>query len=162
MALTASPLVRRALLVLVALVAVAQFVPVGRSNPPTDPRLSLIATARPPAPVAAALERSCHDCHSNQTRWPWYSRVAPVSWLVARDVSEGRAHLNFSEWSALDTRRRSRRLEEICEMVNSGEMPLGIYLMLHPDARLTPQDVTAICDWTRAEAAGSPGAPPAR
>lgn len=152
MAITTRRLIRWALLVVLALLVVAQFVPIDRSNPPSDPRQSLAATAEPPAAVAAVLERSCRDCHSNDTRWPWYSRVAPVSWLLARDVEEGRSHLNFSEWALLDSRRRMRRLEEICEEITSGAMPDPKYVLLHPDARLSPGEITAVCDWTRREA----------
>lgn len=153
MALTARRLIRWVLLVLVAFLVVAQFVPVERTNPPSDPRQSLAATVAPPAPVAAALERSCHDCHSNDTKWPWYSRVAPVSWLLAADVREGRSHLNFSEWATLDNRRRVRRLEEICEEITAGSMPDPKYVLLHPGAKLAPAEINAICEWTRLEAA---------
>jgi hypothetical protein len=154
---------RWVLVVLVVLFVIAQFVPVDRSNPPSDPRQSLIATAAPPPPVAAALERSCRDCHSNETRWPWYSRVAPASWLLARDVSEGRSHLNFSEWATLDNRRRTRRLEEVCEEITAGAMPKSSYLLIHPAARLAPGEITAICDWTREEIARlSPPGPRSR
>jgi len=153
MAVTVRRLIRWVLLALAAFLVVAQFVPVDRSNPPSDPRQSLATVSQPPAPVASALQRSCHDCHSNETRWPWYSRIAPVSWLVAHDVEEGRSHLNFSEWATLDNRRRLRRLEEVCEEITSGAMPDPKYVLLHPGARLAPDEITAICDWTRQEAA---------
>jgi hypothetical protein len=151
MSLTACRLIRRALLAAFVLLVGAQFVPVDRSNPPSDPRQSLAATAELPAPVAAALDRSCRDCHSHETRWPWYSRVAPASWLLAHDVAEGRSHLNFSEWALLDNRRRARRLEEICDEITAGAMPDPKYLLLHPDARLAPGEIKAICDWARQE-----------
>lgn len=147
MAVSARSTVRLSLFVLLVLFAAAQFVPVARTNPPVDPAQTFLALASPPAPVAQAFDRSCRDCHSNQTTWPWYSRVAPVSWLLAEDVHEGRAHLNFSEWGKLDDRRASRKLEEICEEVRSGAMPQRKYTLLHPGAKLTGQEVKAICGW---------------
>ncbi len=162
MARTARRLIRRALLVVFALLVAIQFVPVDRSNPPSDPLQSLAATLGPPAPVAAALERSCRDCHSNDTRWPWYSRVAPASWLVAHDVEEGRSHLNFSEWALLDNRRRARRLGEICDEISAGSMPDPKYVLLHPGARLAPGEIKTICDWAHGEAAKLGVAPPNR
>lgn len=150
MAMTAGRLIRLVLLALVILLVAAQFIPVERSNPATDPAQSLEATARPPAAVSATLERSCRDCHSNRTTWPWYSRVAPASWLVASDVKEGRSHLNFSEWGRLDNRRAAVRLEEICEEIRSGAMPDWKYVLLHPQAKLSQQEIDAICSWANA------------
>jgi len=126
-----------------------QLVPVDRTNPPE--------TGRVPAPeaVAAVLERSCFDCHSNNTRWPWYAYVAPVSWLVAYDVHEAREHMNFSEWDRLSAEKRAKKIHEVWEEVEEGEMPLWYYLPLHEDARLVPQDLTALRTWAEAEGAES-------
>jgi hypothetical protein len=77
-------------------------------------------------------KRACFDCHSNETVWPWYSYVAPVSWLIYRDVTEGRSHLNFSDWN-----QGNRGAGEIAEVIQEGEMPPAIYLLQHPTARLT-------------------------
>jgi hypothetical protein len=157
MAITAGKLIRLVLLALIVFLVVAQFVPVERTNPPFDPSETLQATLQPPSHVSAILERSCRDCHSNETRWPWYSRVAPISWLLAGDVSEGRNHMNLSEWGRLSSRRAGNYLEEICEEVTSGSMPQGKYVLLHPDAKLSQQDVDAICGWTEtARAAMAP------
>ena len=83
--------------------------------------------------VEARARRACFDCHSNETQWPWYAQVAPVSWLLARDVAEGRRHLNFSEW-------RGAEPEELQEVVMEGEMPPALYLLMHPSARLTASE----------------------
>ena len=89
-------------------------------------------------PEARALAvRACFDCHSNETAWPWYTKVAPFSWLVARDVGEGRAALNFSEWG----RAQGEGTEEIAEVILEGEMPPAIYLLLHPSAALNAAEV---------------------
>ena len=148
MALTARKFFRVSLLIVLGFLVVAQLVPLDRSNPPSDPQQHFNAVMRPPAAVASALGRSCRDCHSNDTTWPWYSRVAPVSWLVLDDVKEGRQHVNFSEWGKLDARRSARKLETICEEVREGNMPMRKYTLLHPGAKLSPEDVQAICGWT--------------
>ena len=114
----------------VAALALMQFVrpSVINNNPPV---------VRQPAwtdPQAEALaRRACYDCHSNETQWPWYAQVAPVSWLLARDVVEGRRNLNFSEW-------RGAEPGELQEVVMEGEMPPAIYLLMHPSARLTTSE----------------------
>ncbi len=97
------------------------------------------------------LERSCADCHSEGTRYPWYSYVAPVSLLVRYDVRGGRARMNLSRWSGYPVQRRERYLSEIANQVRDGGMPLPQYTLIHRDARLTPEDVEAIFRWTQTE-----------
>jgi hypothetical protein len=115
-----------------ALVVVIQLVPYGRDH--TNPPI----TAEPawPSPEVRALAvRACFDCHSNETRWPWYSHVAPVSWLVQSDTMEGRAELNFSEWD-----RPQKEADEAAEVVTKGEMPPLVYFPTHPEARLSKEE----------------------
>jgi hypothetical protein len=123
-----------------------------RINPPIDPSLDLRAVTTVPAPVTDVLRRACLDCHSDSTRWPWYSKVPPVSWLVARDVRNARGEVNFSRWGEYHPFDRADILDEACELVSDGEMPLWNYRLLHARARLTDEDVRAFCDWTRTEA----------
>jgi len=91
------------------------------------------------------------DCHSNHTVWPWYSSVAPMSWLVAKDVRNGRGKMNFSEWGRIPESKQEARLEAICEEIKEGEMPLKEYLLIHSDAKLSEQDKDALCNWVNAE-----------
>jgi hypothetical protein len=128
------------LIVGLALVA-AQLVPVRRDNPPVQ------ADLQAPEPVKQILQRSCYDCHSNETRWPWWSRVAPASWLVAWDVREAREELNFSSWEKLRARKRAEMREEIWEEVDEGEMPLWYYLPAHPEARLGADEQAILRAW---------------
>jgi hypothetical protein len=139
--------------VLAAVFVGLQFVGPARINPPTDPSLRLEAQGPVPEPVAATLRRACYDCHSHETTWPWYSRVAPPAWLVAHDVNEGRDHLNFSRWGEYNPFDRADMLEDACKEAKAGKMPLRPYLLMHPDARLSPQDVDALCAWTSGESA---------
>jgi Haem-binding domain len=141
---------RRVVLAGIAVFAVAQFIPVTGANPPADPAQAIFANMTVPPDVTGILIRACQDCHSNQTVWPWYSRVAPVSWLVINDVSEGRRELNFSEWGRYNARRQDRKLKEICEQVERGKMPMPIYTLMHPQAKLTASDQKAICEWSAA------------
>jgi hypothetical protein len=126
---------------LVAFLLLAQLVPIDRSNPPV--------TAEVPAPpaVRAILERSCYDCHSNQSRWPWYGYVAPLSWVMAYDIHEARDHVNFSTWDAYTEKKRVDMLEEVWEEVDEGEMPFFVYLPLHPEAELSEADKQLLEDW---------------
>lgn len=119
-----------------------QFFSVDKTNPPVTAALDA------PPEVMSILKRSCYDCHSNETRWPWYASVAPVSWLVSNDVEEGRHHLNFSEWENLTRQKIARKKEHIWEEVKEGGMPLPKYLWMHSDAKLSQKDKDIIRDWT--------------
>ena len=130
---------------IVLLLIAIQFVQPDRTNPPANPAGGFQEVAKTVPDAAAILKRACADCHSNETTWPWYSRIAPVSWLVADDVKEGRAHLNFSEWSFLSPEASAIKVREICREVKSGDMPLWQYKIMHPEARLTPAEVERIC-----------------
>ena len=140
-----------AVVIVAVLFVIAQFFGPAKTNPATDESLTL-QTQTPVDPKALAiLDRSCADCHSNNTRWPWYANVAPVSWLVIGDVNEARHEMNFSEWGKYDQRRRNIRLGQICDLTKAGEMPLSIYTPLHPGSKLSADDVKVLCDWTEAE-----------
>lgn len=123
---------------LIVLVGI-QFVPVDRTNPPVK------TVFQGPEPVMQILRQSCYDCHSNQTTWPWYSYVAPVSWMVANHVEEGREELNFSDWAAHAT--DGHLMEEIYEEVEEGHMPEGSYLWMHPEAKVSEADLAILKDY---------------
>ena len=139
------------LLIGVGLLAIAQFIRPAKTNPPIDPALALEAHMQPDAKLTALLERSCNDCHSNKTRWPWYTNVAPVSWFVIDHVNHGRSHMNFSEWGSYDRQRKSQLLNQSCDEVKGGAMPLSSYTPLHPGSKPTPQDLSVICEWASRE-----------
>ena len=122
-----------------------QFYRPARINPPTDQSRTLGARVAVPPETAAVLNRACRDCHSHDTRWPWYSNVAPVSWLVIDDVNHGRSHFNYSDWAKYDADAASDLLKKACELARKREMPLPVYVPMHPDARLSHADVDAIC-----------------
>lgn len=119
-----------------------QFFSVSKTNPPVSAELD----ASPE--VKGIFKRACYDCHSNETNWPWYSSVAPVSWLVSDDVNEGREHLNFSEWGNLTRKKIAHAKEEIWDEVKDGDMPLWKYTIIHSEARLTQKEKEIIREWT--------------
>ncbi|MHC4976441.1 MAG: heme-binding domain-containing protein [Planctomycetota bacterium] len=133
-------------LLLVVLAAVGiQFVPVARSNPPVTLEIDA------PEAVLAVLRESCYDCHSNETRWPWYSRVAPFSWRIAEHVEHGREHVNFSEWDSYKSFQQKHWIGEAYEEAEEGHMPLPSYLWLHGDAALTADDLAVLKEWAESQ-----------
>ncbi|HYL68969.1 MAG TPA: heme-binding domain-containing protein [Candidatus Limnocylindria bacterium] len=141
---------------LIALFVVIQLVRLPRTNPPVDTKREIYSIVAVDTAIASAFSRSCNDCHSNQTVWPWYSHVAPASWLVTYDVNKGRGELNFSEWGKYDPEKKAELLDGICKEVTEGEMPGTSYTLLHPNSKLSAADVKAICRWTRTTSQNTP------
>jgi hypothetical protein len=137
----------------VAVFALLQFTNPPRTNPPVAPGHDLMATNAPPPQIAALLHAACYNCHSYETKWPWYSHIAPVSWLVAGDVASGRERLNFSDWPGALPERAAKRLERISEEVDDKEMPPSKYTLLHPEARLTADERQQLIHWADQESA---------
>jgi len=123
----------------------AQAVRPAKTNPPSPSGASLLTKA-PPA-IASILRRSCQDCHSNDTRWPWYSQIAPMSWILIDHVNHGRDHFNYSEWATYEGDDQDKLLGSICSLTKKGRMPLPSYVLLHRDAQLSASDVSALCAW---------------
>lgn len=128
-----------------------QFIRPARTNPGIDPAQTIEAQVQVPPEVSSILGRSCNDCHSNKTVWPWYTNVAPVSWWLSNHVNDGRKDLNMSEWGRLPRDRQERKLRQMCDEITDGVMPLSSYLPMHPSARLSEQDKKTLCDWTETE-----------
>ena len=124
--------------------AAAQLVRPERANPATDASRTIRAHAGSTSGLAAVLDRSCRDCHSNATVWPGYTQIAPVSWLMAYGVKKGRAAVNFSEWGAYSPERQRELLIKSCQDVTEGKMP-GAYALLQPETKLSAEDVETIC-----------------
>ena len=122
-----------------------------KSSDPASGQSAILATADVPPEVRSILERSCLNCHSQKTAWPWYSYAPPMSWLIEKDVHQARSRMNFSKWDQYSLDERQQLLAEIAAMVTSKKMPLPRYTMLHPEARLSPADVQALYQWARTE-----------
>lgn len=127
----------------VALVAI-QFIPVEQPNPESRD------TPDGSSEAVALLQRACYECHSNETTWPWYTKVAPFSWLAAHDVEEGREHVNFSEWSNYTPEDQDHIREEVWEMLEEGEMPPWFYTPIHPEAKFTAEELARLKAWSGA------------
>src|SRR6476469_957448 len=127
-----------------------KLLPSGRSNPPVVQAQTIERTLTVPADVKAILDRSCKNCHSNETVWPWYAHVAPASWLLVMDVNHAREEMNFSEWGVENVDAQRDSLLEICRKVKAGAMPLRSYTLLHREAALTSADVVTLCTWSDA------------
>jgi hypothetical protein len=141
---------KRAGIGLIVITVVLQLIPIERTNP------SERGEPSGPPEVQALLRRACYDCHSNETNWPWYSKIAPASLLIARDVQKGRKEVNFSTWEKYDDRRKARKLKEIAKEVEKGDMPLPYYLPLHPHylplhphAKLLAEERELIVKWAK-------------
>ena len=146
--------------VIFAAVVIIQFFRIDKTNPPIIQTETIEAVMTVPPDVALVLGRSCNDCHTNNTVYPWYSNVQPTAWFLKNHIDDGKRHLNLSQFATYDPKKRSKKLREICEQVSSGEMPLPSYLWIHRDAVLSDSDKQAICDWTK-QAAANPDDPAA-
>jgi hypothetical protein len=132
----------------IAIVLIIQLIPSGRPEVIVDNPNDLLANNTLPDSVTNLLRSACYDCHSNETVYPWYAYVAPVSWLVIRDTKLGRAHLNFSDWENNSKVDKAKLLGEIAEEVEDGVMPMPIYILMHPEAKLTVAQRELLIEWS--------------
>ncbi len=132
---------------LIVLLIVSQFFRVNKSVPATDPADHFIQIYQPPEAIRSILKRACFDCHSYETKWPWYSNIAPVSWLLGHHVNEGRSYFNFSTWRKLSEKKRRHILEEMADEVEKGEMPIKGYTLMHKEARLSDSERGQLVQW---------------
>lgn len=139
---------KKILIGVAAFFVVIQVVRPARTNPPIDPSREISAKVSVDPAVQDIFNRSCNDCHSNKTVWPWYSNVAPVSWLVWRDVNDGRRHMNLSDFQTTPIQREGHRIRGICDETRGGDMPMSIYVPMHPLSKLSSSDVERLCQWS--------------
>ena len=140
------------LVILVAAFALLQLTNLGRTTPMVVAGHDLLSTNPPPAEITAMLRSACYDCHSYETRWPWYGHVAPVTWWLDSHVHDARERLNFSEWPHNDPQKAAKKWNRVSGSVRDGDMPLASYAQIHKAARLTEQQRNALSDWAEGEA----------
>jgi len=140
-----------AAIVLAAVFIVIQFIRPDFTNPPVNQAETLEASTQVPENVEAILTSSCKDCHSHETQYPWYSKIQPSAWFLADHIEEGRREMNLSVWNTYETKRKRRKLTEMCEQVESRQMPLPSYLWIHQGAKLSDEQIRILCDWTKQE-----------
>ena len=144
--------VKSAGILLIAVLIILQFLQPERNLESEGSDIDLMAVLSVPDQVAVLLKNSCYDCHSNRTAYPWYSRISPVSWYLASHIREGKAELNLSEFGNLEKSRKVGALGDICDVIDSGAMPLKSYLLIHRNARIGQPGMDALCSWSEAEA----------
>jgi hypothetical protein len=131
---------------ILVLVAIVWGMSIPSAKPPVSPRLA--DAHQIPSAVLPILDRACLDCHSDQTRWPWYNRLPGVAMLLRRDIRKAREHVNFSRWAGNSSRHATaNEIQDICDAVSDGSMPPVAYQIMHPDARLSASDRDLLCDW---------------
>lgn len=137
---------------LIAVIIILQFFRPEQNNAPFDPELDMLALVSPQEEMAELIRNACYDCHSNQTRYPWYSLISPVSWYLNKHIVEGKEDLNFSEYGKLEKSDKIGVLADFCDVLDAGTMPLQSYRLLHKDARLTKEEREMLCEWSEMEA----------
>ena len=145
---------KKILYTLLAIIVVIQFFRIDKTNPVVNSADDFIEITNPPEEISAILASSCYDCHSNESTYPWYSNISPISWWVKDHINEGREELNFSKWSTYTQKKKDHKLEEMIEEVEEGEMPLKPYPLTHPEAQLNESQKEELTKWfkkTRAE-----------
>lgn len=127
-------------LIIISLSILIQFIRIDKSVPEYDKNADFIISEAIGAKEAELLKNACYDCHSYETKYPWYADIAPVSWLLKNHINEGREHFNFNTWPNVKLEYRSHRLTECAEEIEKGRMPMRIYINAHPEAELSEED----------------------
>ena len=142
-------MIKKVLIVLLVVLVIIQFFRIDKINPPVDATINLIQVVEVPTTVQEILTSACFDCHSNETAYPWYTNVAPLSWWIKDHIDEGRDELNFSEWGSYSDKRRLHKIDELGEMVSEGEMPLKSYVIAHREADLSDAQRNTLLEWIK-------------
>jgi len=135
-----------AIVLLVAFVGI-QFMPVERNQSDGVPKTDFMLVNDVPSDIKNKLQVSCYDCHSNNTQYPWYNKVQPVAWFLEGHIKEGKAELNFNEWDSLSSRRKASKLRSIIKQIESGEMPMDSYTLIHKEAAFSEAEKQELIQW---------------
>jgi len=142
-------ILRRIAFTIIGIFVVLQFIRPGRNTMDTPSPHDINTRFAVPPEIQTVLRSSCYDCHSNNTRYPWYAEVQPVGWFLSDDIQNGKKHLNFSEFGRYTVRQQFIRLSDIIEQIDEEKMPLPAYLMIHTDARLSSAQKDLVIAWVR-------------
>ena len=140
---------KKILIGIIILLVLIQFIQPSKNNGSAQSTTDIAHAVQVPDTVMALLQHACYDCHSDSTRYPWYNHISPVNWWLRNHINEGKRHLNFTEFNTGTYKRRIRRLDETAEQVEKHEMPIGTYLWIHKDARLSDAQRKLIIDWAK-------------
>ncbi len=133
--------------IILVVFVVIQFIPTTRNQSDTVPQTDFMLVHKVPEAIQKKIQVSCYDCHSNNTQYPWYNRVQPVAWFLEDHIKKGKAELNFNEWDSLSSRRKTSKLRSIIKQIESGEMPLDSYTLIHRDAKFSKEETEEIINW---------------
>jgi hypothetical protein len=139
--------IRIILPVVLIILLVIQVFRIDKTNPSQNPDIDYLYIVKPPAEIASLIKDGCYDCHSNETSYPWYSNIAPFSWLIKSHIIEGRDHLNFSEWGNYQAGRRGNKQDKCKEMLVKNEMPISLYKLMHSSAKFTNEQKAMLITW---------------
>lgn len=138
---------KKILIIIIVAFILIQFFPIDKNNPAPTPKMDFLRIKNTPASTAKIIRNSCYDCHSNESKYPWYSNVQPFAWFLEDHIKEGRKELNFSTFATYDKKRQVKKMKESAQMVENGEMPLDSYLLAHPEAQLTEAQKTELVQY---------------
>jgi len=142
------------LIIFVAIFVIIQFFRIDKTNPEADMSKDFIQITKPPEEVALMIKNACYDCHSHHTKYPWYTDLAPFSWLIKQHIDIGRQNVNFSLWSDYPAGKANHKIEECFEEIEKGAMPMAAYLPMHPEAKFTPEQRQKLVDWFKSKYEG--------
>lgn len=140
---------KKVLVILLVAFIIIQFFPIDKTNPAPTPGMDFLKIKKTPDHIAKVIRTSCYDCHSNETKYPWYSNISPASWFLKNHINEGRKHLNFSTFAVYKPKRQLHKLEECMDLLEKKEMPLESYYLGHQDAKLTDDQRTELIQYFR-------------
>ena len=144
---------KKILIGIVSILVVIQFVRIDKVNPPLSPDKDFVNLMKPPTEVAGLIKGACYDCHSNETKYPWYTNVAPLSWWLKQHINDGRKKMNFSTWGTMSKKDLAELLEECYEELQEDEMPLQSYRFAHAEARFNPAQKDLLLQWLASKGA---------
>lgn len=124
-----------------------QFIRIDTNNPKVNIEQDFCTVSKPSPELISIIKSSCYDCHSDETKYPWYSNIVPISWVIKKHIDEGKSHLNFSVWASYNEKKSDHKLEECVDEVKEGEMPMGLYTLFHPEARFTENQKNNLIDF---------------
>jgi hypothetical protein len=134
-------------LAILAIIIILQFFQISKVNPPIQAEQDFLNINKPSAEVAAIIKAACYDCHSHETKYPWYTNIVPLSWWIGKHINRGREELNFSTWSTYNDKKADHKLEECVEKVSEKKMPLKSYTLAHSDAKLNAEQIKLLSDY---------------
>ena len=138
---------KKILIIIIVAFVLIQFFPIDKNNPAATPKMDFLQIKATPEKTATLIRNACYDCHSNESKYPWYSNVQPFGWFLADHIKEGRKELNFSTFATYDKKRQAKKLKEAAEQLEKNEMPLDSYVILHPEAKLSAADQKVMIDY---------------